>query len=321
MCKFTFAALSAIIKILLGSLFFQVYSVAPIRMRMKKKERNPNETRWGDAGYDRIISREERIAEIRQFTLLSDVFLSVALVDPAACQHVLRILTGIESLTVKEVRTQYTLSKIQSHSARLDVLAEDGDGTLYLIEIQRKDTVDHPRRIRFYGAMADCEFLEKGREYKDLPERYVIYISETDIWKKGKTVYPVRKYLGEKEIPYDDGEHIIYVNAQVDDGSRIAELMKYFRTADPEDNSEGELSKRVRFLKEEEGGRKTMCEVAEKIERRGEQIGEQRGREAKARDTARNLSEMGMSLEKIAQAVDENINVVRQWLSGAESKS
>ena len=84
MCKFTFAALSAIIKILLGSLFFQVYSVAPIRMRMKKKERNPNETRWGDAGYDRIISREERIAEIRQFTLLSDVFLSVALADPAA---------------------------------------------------------------------------------------------------------------------------------------------------------------------------------------------------------------------------------------------
>lgn len=48
-----------------------------------------------------------------------------------------------------------------------------------------------------------------------------------------------------------------------------------------------------------------MCEVTEKIERRGEQIGEQRGREAKARDTARNLSQMGMSLEKIAQAAEQ----------------
>lgn len=252
-----------------------------------------------------IISREERIAKIRQFTLMSDVFLSVALQDPAACQHVLRVLTGIDTLVVKEVRTQYTLSKLQSRSARLDVFAEDGAGKLYVIEIQRRDTVDHPRRVRLYGAMVDSEFLEKGAGYEELPERYVIYISETDIWGKGKTIYPVYKTLGKEGMPYDDGEHIIYVNAQINDGSRIADLMRYFRTAAPDDESEGDLSKRVRFLKEE-GGENIMCEVTEWIE--------QKGKEEKAKEVAGNLAQMGMSTEKIAQALDESVQVVRKWL-------
>ena len=61
---------------------------------------------------DHILSREERIREIQSFSLLSDVFMSVALKDVLACQHILRILTGIDDLKVKEVRTQYTISQI-----------------------------------------------------------------------------------------------------------------------------------------------------------------------------------------------------------------
>ena len=62
---------------------------------------------------DHILSREERIREIQSFNLLSDVFMSVALKDVLACQHILRILTGIDNLKVKEVRTQYTISQIK----------------------------------------------------------------------------------------------------------------------------------------------------------------------------------------------------------------
>ena len=171
--------------------------------------------------------------------------------------------------------------------------------------------------------MADSEFLAKGREYYELPDRLQFYISETDIWKEGKTVYPVTKRLGEDGPPYDDGEYIVYVNAEVDNGSRIARLMKYFKTADPNDNSEGELSKRVHFLKCEEGGIDIMCEVAERIEARGreqgEKIGRQQGEKRKARITTQNLYQMGMSPEKIAQAVGEDIGSVRQWLAEIRS--
>ena len=106
-----------------------------------------------------LANHEKRVEEARKFNLLSNVFMSVALNDIPACQYVLRILTGIEDLVVKEVRSQYRISKIHSHDAILDILAEDGTGKLYNLEIQRADTIDHARRTRFYGAMIDSEYL------------------------------------------------------------------------------------------------------------------------------------------------------------------
>lgn len=261
-----------------------------------------------------LAFREKNLIEAEKFTLFSDVFLSVALNDIPACQHVLCILMGIPDLAVRDVRTQYSISKVTSHGARLDVLAEDSRRTLYSIEIQRSDTVDHPRRTRFYGAMLDSEFLRKNKEYGQLPEVYILYISEQDIWKAGQTVYEVEKYLGHTGERYDDGLHIIYINAEVDDGTETAKLMKYFRTADPGDDSQGELSKRVNYLKRTEGGRDIMCDVTEKIMAIGREEGEKRGVRKSKREVARNLADMGMTVEFIAKAVNEKAGVVARWL-------
>ena len=208
------------------------------------------------------------------------------------------------------VRTQYTISRIKTHSVRLDALAETEKGKLYHIEIQRKDEIDPPKRIRYIGSLIDAEFLEKGAKYEELPDRIHFYISEKDIYHCGKVIYPVEKELGSTGLPYDDGVHIFFVNAAVDDGSRIAKLMKYFKTADPDDDSEGELSKRVRYLKREEGGVDIMCEVSEKIMEQGRKIGEER----KAHSTALNLSRMGLTPEQIASAVGESLEQVKRWL-------
>ena len=117
------------------------------------------------------------------------------------------------------------------------------------------------------------------------------------------------------------------VMASVDDGSEAAKLMKYFMTADPDDMSQGDLSKRVRFLKCEEGGMEEMCEISEKWWReglqeglvKGRRQGERRGRRLArreyARETAQTLFQMGMPIEKIAEAVKVNEASVRKWLT------
>ena len=102
--------------------------------------------------------------------------------------------------------------------------------------------------------------------------------------------------------------------------------MRYFRTADPFDDSEGELSKSVRFLKTEEGGREIMCEIMEKIREEGRVEGREEGRKEgrksgfleSSRKTALNLNRMGMPEETIARAVEEDVTVVRQWLKSAK---
>ncbi len=255
-----------------------------------------------------LAARDRRVTEARKFNLLSNVFMSVALDDKDACEYVLKILTGIKDLKVKEIRSQYRISKIHSHDAILDILAEDSTGQLYNLEIQRSETIDHARR-------------------GELPDVYIIYISETDLWKAGYTVYPVKKYFENTALNYVDGQYISYVNAEVDDGSETAKLMKYFKTADPNDMTHGELSKRVHYLKCEEGGYEEMCEVSEKIYREGIEDGRisglKEGRKEgwleSQKETAKNLFEMGMSADTIAQALKVNVKLVQEWLTGSRS--
>ena len=146
-------------------------------------------------------------------------------------------MTRIEDLVVKEVRTQYRISKINSHDAVLDVLAEDGI-------------------------------------------------------------------------------HVTYVNAEIEDGTEVSQLMKYFKTTDPEDMSQGELSKRIHFLKCEEGGLKVMCEMSEKWIEEGRAEGRAEGEERKAKEVVFSLADRGMSAENIADIVKMNIAIVEQWLEG-----
>lgn len=66
-----------------------------------------------------------------------------------------------------------------------------------------------------------------------------------------------------------------------------------------------------------------MCEVMDRIYNWGEEIGEQRGeqrgiqigQERIQRETALNLSEMGMPIEQIAIAVNASIQTIKEWLN------
>ena len=140
--------------------------------------------------------------------------------------------------------------------------------------------------------MIDSEYLEKGKPYADLPDLFIIYISETDLWKAGFTTYLVKKYFENTDIPYDDGQHIMYVNAAINDGTKTANLMQYFKTADPDDMNHGDLSKRIHLLKCEEGGYQEMCEISEKIFKEGQIEGELK----KAKSTAMRLADMCIDL-------------------------
>ena len=284
-----------------------------------KATANINAAESQETSFIRI--KDQLIEKARGFNLLSNVFMSVALNDILACQHVIRVITGNPDLIVKEIRSQYRISKVTAHDAVLDILAEDSHRRLVNLEIQRKDTIDHARRTRFYAAMIDSECLEKGKDYHEMPDVHMIYISETDLWAAGKTLYKVEKKFEGTQIPYDDGVYVTYVNAEIDDGSDVAKLMDYFKTADPEDMSQGELSARIHFLKCEEGGYPEMCEVSEKIYNEGIIEGKKEGIIEGKKETAFNMKHKGYSDAVIADILDVGINVIQQWLSGGIVKS
>ena len=99
---------------------------------------------------------------------------------------------------------------------------------------------------------------------------------------------------------------------------KTAELMRYFKTSDPDDLSQGALSDRVHFLKCEEEGIKLMCKVTEEIYEIGREEGREEGlrlgKTEEARKAARNMAERGFGAEMIAEIIEESAETVRQWL-------
>ena len=243
----------------------------------------------GEAG--RIAGLEERVEWMRSLNLFSNTFMSVALRDREACQYVLRTLLGKPDLVVRSVRTQYRVSRLVSKDSALDVLAEDQDGKLYNLEVQRADTVDHARRVRYYGSMIDSEFLEKGKKYSALPDVYLIYVSETDLWKYGLAAYPVQRCFQNLEH-CEDGVKVLYANA----------------------------SERVHFLKREEGGYREMEDVLEKIFQEGVEEGVEQGLKEKERRLVFRMLARGDRLEDIVhitEAPPERIARLKQeWEAG-----
>lgn len=60
-----------------------------------------------------------------------------------------------------------------------------------------------------------------------------------------------------------------------------------------------------------------MGEAVERLFREEIEQTEARGRLAQAKETALNLYDMGMNIDLIAQAVNVNLDLIKQWLGTA----
>ena len=78
----------------------------------------------------------------------------------------------------------------------------------------------------------------------------------------------------------DDGLTEIYVNAAVDDGSKLAKLMKVFTKNDVYDEADFPVTSEIKArFKKDEGGTVKMDATLQKWMQESEEIGEKRGRE------------------------------------------
>ena len=157
-----------------------------------------------------FTERDALVAAARQFNLFNNKLLNVVLDDREVAQHVLRILTKIPDLVIVDVVTQKDIQSVIERDVILDILAFDSKGRVYNIEIQRSDTIDHRRRSRLYLSEIDHYLLSKGTRVDALPDKFHIYISETDIHESGLAWDTVESRFGRSRKKFDDGSTIIY---------------------------------------------------------------------------------------------------------------
>ena len=256
------------------------------------------------------------LEKIKQLRLMDDTFFNSCFDGNIPCMEVvLRAVLGNDRLRVTEVITQQSVPNLYGHAVRFDALATDGE-TIYDIEIQRSDEGAIPRRARFNSSMIDSREVSKGTLFPDLPEAYIIFITEHDVWKRGKPLYTVRRTFEDTEEVFNDGTHILYVNGECQSESPLGRLMHDFFCSDPNDMYSDVLAERVRFFKEDEKGVAAMCNVMKEIyddgfasgeaqgEARGEVRGEIRGAETERIKSIKNLiSSLGITVEAAMDAL------------------
>ena len=126
-------------------------------------------------------------------------------------QHIVRTLSGVSDLTLISVHARHDIHSVKNRSICCDLIAKDSSGKIYNIEIQRRNKGAEPERARYYCAMFDTSTLEKGAAFTDLPETYVIFITENDIFHGGKALYHIDRTILEMDhAPFGDRAHIIY---------------------------------------------------------------------------------------------------------------
>ena len=105
----------------------------------------------------------------------------------------LSVILGRDDLTVESASAQKWLQSVEEHSAKLDVLAHDREGNSYDIEMQKDEKGAGRKRARYYSAMMDADALGKGKEYDELPESFVIFITPGDAIGKGQALYEIER--------------------------------------------------------------------------------------------------------------------------------
>ena len=212
--------------------------------------------------------QEKYLETLKRFRLIDDAFFSACFDDNAKdVEYILRIILEKDDLQVLSVQTQKSVENIYGRSVRFDVFATDTQGKLYNIEVQRADSGAIPQRARYNSVMLDFHELNKQKDFKELPESFVVFITENDVIGDGKKIYHADRIIKETGKEFGDGTHIIYVNCSFkgEKGKPLDDLIHDFFCDNPQEMRHKQLAERVSFLKENKGEVGKMSSIIAEI--------------------------------------------------------
>ena len=251
---------------------------------------------------------------IKNFTLMSDIFMRNVFKKRECLEYVLQVIMEKQDLHVIDQIIQKDYKNLQGRSAVMDCVARDSTGKQFDVEIQQDNEGASPKRARYHSGLMDMNTLNPGQDFEKLPESYVIFITRDDILGYGLPIYHIDRQIKELEEAFQDEAHIIYVNSRKQDDTELGRLMHDLHCKKADEMHSPILAKRVYELKETQKGVELMCHEMEKIYSEGMESGEKRGELKAKKETILSLAEMGIPVDKIAKAVNLNEKDVQKWI-------
>ena len=221
----------------------------------------------------------EIVRTAKEYNLIDDILFTKAAENKDFCQEILRNVCEDPELVVIENTAQRKMQNLAGRSVIFDALCKLKNKTLVDIEVQKANDDDHQKRVRYNGAVLAANVTKKNTKFKDVPNVIVVFISSFDLFKRGYALYHVDRVIRETKERVENGLSEIYVNAAVKDESNVAELMRIFVELKAyNERMFPVVSKVKKIYKETEEGIQCMCALTEKLYKKGEAKGFEKGR-------------------------------------------
>ena len=244
-----------------------------------------------------------------ELTISDDFMFCKVMEHEPICKEFLELLFNakIEKITYLSSQNNIT-TNAGAKNIRLDVLVKDEAGTSYDVEMQVANQYNLPKRMRYYQAVLDIAFLDKGHSYKALNNSVIIFVCLFDPIGNNRAIYTFENICREdKTLPLQDGTKKIILNARAfkeTDNQELQGFLQYVTTGKATTAYTGRIEQMIQTIKRNEQLRQeyhilpaALMDAMDEGEARGLAKG---FRQAKL-ETAKNLLHFGLSVENIAQ--------------------
>ena len=211
--------------------------------------------------------QQQALEKIPDYCLMDNIFFHKCLdQNKDGIECLLHVITRKKDLKVVEFLNEKDVFTLVGRGVRFDVFAIDSKGKRYDFEIQKGDDGAVPLRARYNASMLDYLSVDKGTDWKDLPETCVIMIAKNDVLGFGDPMYTIKRVIASHDnVPFEDGQEIIYVNGQYRGDDALGWLVHDLWCKNPDDMYYPELSERVRYYKMTEKGRGEMSDIVQEF--------------------------------------------------------
>lgn len=262
-------------------------------------------------------SETRSIKKYEDLTISDDFMFSIIMRQSKYCKPFLETVLGIKINHIEYPKVQEVINlDIKAKSIRLDVYVDDGENTVYNIEMQNVSKPDQPKRMRYYQDLIDLDLIEKGQDYNELKNNIVIFVCTFDPFKLGRHYYSFENLcIEDHELKLNDGTKKIILNTKgiMDDiNPDLKALLDFIDGNKPEDAFTKELSVAVEDARLSKKWRVQYMNLQlaylDKLNE-GKELGKE---EAKTEDAKRMLSANKLSLEDISYYTELPIEYLKE---------
>ena len=248
--------------------------------------------------------------------LANGFIFSKVMLNEEICKKMIKELTDLPPIDyIEYIEAEKTIDlRVDSKGVRLDVYVQDGNRTAYNVEMQATDTKELRERSRYYQSIVDLDLIDKGEDYINIPNSYIIFIAMYDIFDRGLIRYTFKNRCMEvDDLVLDDGTTKIFLNSKGTIGEISEDARSFLAYIEGHTSDNDFVKKLEKEVKRVKSNKKWRAEYVKQSVHDTLNIrkGREQGAHEKAVEVAKKLLASGTSTEMVEDISGLTFEVIK----------